>query len=35
MHLSNEPFTIRFVAGITLLWVALICIGLVADVGTR
>jgi len=32
MHLTREPFAVRFVAAINVLWVALICLGIYADV---
>lgn len=35
MHLNRERFTARFVAIINVLWVALICLGIFADVGAR
>jgi cytochrome c oxidase subunit 4 len=32
MHLDREPFPIRFVAALNLAWVALLCLGVAADV---
>jgi caa(3)-type oxidase subunit IV len=34
MHLDREPFPIRFVAGLNVAWVLLLCLGIAADVGT-
>jgi caa(3)-type oxidase subunit IV len=34
MHLDREPFPIRFVAGLNVAWVLLLCLGVAADVGT-
>lgn len=35
MHLSREHFAPRFVAVINVLWVALICLGVLGDVAVR
>lgn len=35
MHLLEEAFSIRFIAALNVLWVALLCAGIVADVGWR
>jgi cytochrome c oxidase subunit 4 len=35
MHLLQEPFSVRFLAGLNLLWVLLICLGIAADVLAR
>ncbi|MFO7177536.1 MAG: cytochrome C oxidase subunit IV family protein [Pseudomonadota bacterium] len=35
MHLADEPFVTRFIAVLNVLWVALLCLGIAADVVTR
>jgi cytochrome c oxidase subunit 4 len=35
MHLTKEPFVIRFVAILNVLYVLLICVGIAADVAAR
>lgn len=35
MHLLEEAFSIRCVAVLNALWVALLCLGIMADVGWR
>jgi caa(3)-type oxidase subunit IV len=35
MHLTKEPFVIRFVAVLNVLYVLLICVGIAADVAAR
>ncbi|HLV64196.1 MAG TPA: cytochrome C oxidase subunit IV family protein [Polyangiaceae bacterium] len=35
MHLAEEPFVTRFIAILNVLWVALLCLGIAADVLTR
>lgn len=35
MHLLEEAFSVRCVAVLNVLWVALLCLGIVADVGWR
>ena len=32
MHLSRESFTVRFVAGLNFVWVALLCAGIALDI---
>jgi hypothetical protein len=32
MHLDREPFAVRFVAGLNVAWVLLLCLGIAADV---
>jgi cytochrome c oxidase subunit 4 len=32
MHLDREPFPIRFVAGLNVAWVLMLCLGIAADV---
>jgi caa(3)-type oxidase subunit IV len=34
MHLDREPFPIRFVAGLNVAWVLLLCLGIAADIGS-
>ena len=35
MHLDREPFPIRFVAGLNVAWVLLLCLGIAADVAAN
>lgn len=35
MHLLEEAFSIRCVAVLNAVWVALLCLGIIADVGWR
>jgi caa(3)-type oxidase subunit IV len=35
MHLYESRFGVQFMALITLVWIALLCLGMVADVGLR
>ena len=35
MHLDREPFPIRFVAALNVAWVALLCLGIAADVAAN
>lgn len=35
MHLTREPFVIRFVAVLNVVYVLLICVGIAADVAAR
>jgi cytochrome c oxidase subunit IV len=35
MHLLEEAFSIRCIAVLNAVWVALLCLGIVADVGWR
>lgn len=35
MHLYRAPFTLRFVAALNIIWVALLCAGIAADVAAR
>lgn len=35
MHLTEEAFSVRCIAVLNALWVALLCVGIVADVGWR
>lgn len=35
MHLYRAPFTLRFVAALNIVWVALLCAGIAADVVAR
>jgi len=35
MHLYRAPFTLRFVAALNVVWVALLCAGIAADVAAR
>lgn len=35
MHLNREPFPIRFVAALNVAWVALLCLGIAADVAAN
>lgn len=32
MHLRREPFPIRFVAFLNVAWIALLCLGIAADI---
>jgi cytochrome c oxidase subunit IV len=32
MHLLDEPFTVRFVAGLNVVWVVLLCAGIALDI---
>lgn len=35
MHLYESRFGVQFIAAITLVWIALLCAGMIADVGLR
>jgi cytochrome c oxidase subunit 4 len=35
MHLGREPFPVRFVAGLNVAWVLLLCLGIAADVSAN
>lgn len=35
MHLYESRFGVQFIAVTTLLWIALLCAGMIADVGLR
>jgi cytochrome c oxidase subunit 4 len=35
MHLYRAPATVRLVASVNIIWVALLCLGIAADVAAR